>query len=95
MCSGDGEETSASLDDMVALPTGEALFGKASDREAGLTIFFMSYIRLVTTFMQTVLACRTKRWQNLACPPVHVEKALRHLFQFPSSPDSLPLDVLA
>ena len=65
---GDGEESPASLDDMVALPTGEALFGKASDREAGLTIFFMSYIRLVTTFMQIVLACRTKRWQNLACP---------------------------
>lgn len=60
MCLGDGEEP-PSVEDMILLLTGDALFGKAKDKEAGLAIFFMSYIRVVMSLKQTVLACRTKR----------------------------------
>lgn len=65
-CLGDEEEPSPSIGEVIVLLTGDALFGKASDREAGLVIFFisffMSYIWPVTSRMKTVLACRTKRW---------------------------------
>ena len=57
-----GEESSPSTGDVIVLLTGDACFGIASDKEAGLTIFFMSYIGLISGLMKTVLASGTKRW---------------------------------
>lgn len=58
---GAGDVLPLSVDDVMVLLTGDALFGKGKDREAGLVIFFMSYIRPVRSLMKNVLACRTKR----------------------------------
>lgn len=48
MCLGDGEKLPPSTDDVIVVPTG---FDMAKDREAGLAIFFMSYIRLFASLM--------------------------------------------
>lgn len=61
-CLGEGEELSPSVGNVILLLTGDALFGKANDREAGLAIFFMSYIGPVTSLTKNALACRTKGW---------------------------------
>lgn len=39
-CLGDGKEPPLSVGDLTVLLAGNALFGMASDREAGLAIFF-------------------------------------------------------
>ena len=55
-CLGEGKERSPSVGDVIVLLTGDTCFGMASDRDAGLTIFFfMSYTRLITGFMKAVL----------------------------------------
>ena len=51
-----------SMGDVILLLAGDALLGKASDSEAGLVIFFMSYIRPVKRLIKNILPCRTKRW---------------------------------
>ncbi len=67
-CLGDGNDP-PSVGDVIALLTGDALFGKASDRDTGLTIFFMSYTRVTTSLMKPVLAYRTKTpLKQMACP---------------------------
>lgn len=60
-CLGEGKELPPSVGEVMLLLTGDALFGKANDREAGLAIFFMSYLVLGTSLMKDVLAYRTKR----------------------------------
>ena len=61
---GDGEELPPSMGDVMLLLTGDALFGKASDKEAGLAIFFMSYIGPVMSLIKNVLTGRTKKYQS-------------------------------
>ena len=63
-CLGEGEQRSPSVGDVIALLTGDTRFGMASDREAGLTIFFMSYTRLLIGLMKNVLFCGTKEWYS-------------------------------
>lgn len=60
-CLGDGEVLPSSVGDVMLLLTGDVCFGKASDRDAGLAIFFMSYMGPLMSLMKNVLACRTKR----------------------------------
>ena len=50
-CLGDSEEPSPSMGDVIVLVTGDAFLGMASDKETGLTIFFMSSIRLVVSLI--------------------------------------------
>lgn len=61
ICLGDGEEPPPFVGEVNVLLTGDALLGKGSDKEAGLVIFFISYIKLVTSLIKTVLACGTNR----------------------------------
>ena len=58
---GDGEGPLRSVGDVIVLLAGDALLCKGSDREAGLVIFFISYIKMVTGLIRTVLVFRTKK----------------------------------
>ena len=40
-----------SVGDVIVLLAGDALIGTASDREAGLVIFVMSYVKLIKTLI--------------------------------------------